>query len=159
MSHGTAGPMHIGPKPPQRVANSAPPKTWKTLRYKFLKSWRMGWDSNPRDALTPAGFQVRLWPSLQVPCRPLLPGLSGKSGQIPCAPYPLVPGCHLELVIKSVSKEAARDLTLTALCNGQSFRLGRSRNGHLKTPALPQRKNPHLLVTNQRATAQNWRGS
>ena len=27
LSHGTAGPMHIGPKRPQRVANSAPPKT------------------------------------------------------------------------------------------------------------------------------------
>ena len=29
--------------------------------------------------------------------------LSGKSGQIPCEPYRLVPGCHIEFVIKSVS--------------------------------------------------------
>ena len=32
-SHGTAGPMHNGPKPPGRAANSAPSKFTKILRY------------------------------------------------------------------------------------------------------------------------------
>ena len=39
-SHGTMGPMHIGPKLPQRVVNSALPKTRKTLLYQWFKSWR-----------------------------------------------------------------------------------------------------------------------
>ena len=32
---------------------------WMMLDANGKKHWRMGWDSNPRDALTPAGFQDR----------------------------------------------------------------------------------------------------
>jgi hypothetical protein len=58
-SHGTMGPMHNGPKPPERVANSAPPKFLKTLQYQTLKSWRRERDSNPRYTCAHNGFRDR----------------------------------------------------------------------------------------------------
>ena len=32
---------------------------WHILRWPQMRRWRMGWDSNPRGACTPAGFQDR----------------------------------------------------------------------------------------------------
>ena len=36
-----------------------PMKSYSLIRRRRKGKWRMEWDSNPRDALTPAGFQDR----------------------------------------------------------------------------------------------------